>query len=171
MSTFRPPRTTWYLPDKQFSASSRSGMWSRVDRCRYAPISGICWYLKNSLQITTFGPWKHVDSEIHPSRRSCNAISPPPPVLPQLGILLPWIRRLHTLGGCNKTPRTGYLSTAREWGCSYLSRRQTLHVEGRKHICPKCCTSQGWVPWGGAARVAAVAAQSEGGNHHDVLVG
>ena len=48
-------------PRNQFSASSISVRWSRVDRGRYAPMIGVHFPQETISHITTFSPWKRVD--------------------------------------------------------------------------------------------------------------
>ena len=48
-------------PRNQFSASSISIRWSRVDRGSYAPMIGFRCPQETISHLTTFSPWKRVD--------------------------------------------------------------------------------------------------------------
>ena len=78
ISVLRSPGMTGSLTRERSSASYKYSRWSRVDGGIYATISGLHWYLETSLPLTTFVPWKRVDSKIYPSGFSCDTITTPP---------------------------------------------------------------------------------------------
>ena len=69
-STFKSQSTMGYMPLKCCSASYKSGRCSRVEGGRYAPTIGVRVCPVNISQLTTFVPWKRMDSIPHPLGRS-----------------------------------------------------------------------------------------------------
>ena len=82
MSTFKSTITMASFPGNSSNTYYRSGRYSRLDGGKNSPMRMV-WYLMDTIsQLTTFSPWKHVDSTLHPYGRSLTA-RPTPRVLPR----------------------------------------------------------------------------------------
>ena len=170
MLAFRSPRTTGSLPWKRFSKSSKSGRWSRVDGGRYSPISDIRWSPSTSSQLPNLGPWKRIDSTIHPSVFSRDMIPTTPCVTP-------------TAVTVALDQKSSYPRRLRQYIASIIF----VSVRNMRLYFP-CSTAQiAWgslnplpyqmfyvprlIPMGRGAGAMAVAASSAGSHFHSISVG
>ena len=64
ISVLRSPNTMVYWSRKRVRAYYKSSKCSKVEGGRYAPMIGVHFLLVMTSQITTFGPWKRIDSTL-----------------------------------------------------------------------------------------------------------
>ena len=70
MYVFKSPMMIESFPSNWFNPYSIYGRLSRVDGDKYNHMSRVHFTTDTISQLATFGPWKRVESTLHPSGRS-----------------------------------------------------------------------------------------------------